>query len=155
MSAATSTPRSLFAGLALLTLAAAPALALAQAQALERVEIRGRVVETAPRYDVHAACKGLEDQLASALHKAWLEEGRYGEVKVQLLLENGRVDAAEAKGVSAAVSRKVRAAVHRLDCAQQAAGTQVYRFSVDFVDPNPRYMRDTRTAGARAVRIGG
>jgi len=153
MSASTSTLRNLFAGLTVLTLAAAPALA--QAEALERVEIRGRVVEAAPRYDVHAACKGLEDQLASALHKTWLEEGRYGEVKVQLVLENGRVDAAEAKGVSAAVSRKVRAAVHRLDCAQQAAGTQVYRFSVDFIDPNPTFMGATRTADARAFRIKG
>lgn len=152
MSASTSTPRSLFAGLAVLMLAAAPALS--QAQALERVEIHGRVVETTPRYDVHAACKGLEDQLASALHKAWLEEGRYGQVKVQLVMENGRVDAAEATGVSGALSRKVRAAMHRLDCAQQTAGTQVYRFSVDFIDPNPTFMGETRTA-ARGFRING
>ncbi|MFG6432063.1 hypothetical protein [Roseateles sp. LYH14W] len=152
MSASTFTPRSLFAGLALLTLAAAPALA--QAQALERVEIHGRVVEATPRYDVHAACKGLDNQLASALTKAWLEEGRYGEVKVQLVLENGRVGAAEATGISRAVSRKVRAAMHRLDCAQQAAGTQVYRFSVDFIDPNATTIGETRTA-ARGFRING
>lgn len=153
MSASTFTTRRLFASLAVLTLAAAPALA--QAQALERVEIQGRVVEAAPRYDVHAACKGMEDQLANALHKTWLEEGRYGEVKVQIVLENGRVDAAEASGVSNAVSRKVRAAMHRLDCAQQAAGTQVYRFSVDFIDPNPAFMSEKRTAAARAFRIRG
>ncbi len=140
------------AAVATLTLAATPAAA--ESNTLERIEIRGRIVEATPRYDVHAACKGMQEQLATALARTWFDQGRYGEVKVQMVLENGRVEAAEANGISSAVSRKVRAAVHRLDCAHQAAGTQVYRFSVDFIDPNAT-RSETRTAGTRGVRISG
>jgi hypothetical protein len=144
--------RRLLASLAVLTFATGPALA----DELERVEVRGRVVEAAPRYDVHAACDSIDDQLQSALARTWMDESRYGEVKVQLVLSNGHVDAVNAKGVSNAVSRSVKKAVHRLDCAQSNAGTQVFRFSVDFIDPNaPAAPGDTRTAARRGIRISG
>lgn len=150
----TALNRSLFAGLAALTLAAVPAFA--QATELERVEINGRVVEATPRYDVHAACAGLDEQLGKALYRTWLDEARYGEVKVQFIVQNGRVDAADANGISAAVARKVRSAMHRVDCSQQAAGVQVYRFSVDFVNPNAPVDRgDMRTAGPVRIRVNG
>ncbi|HEY9106334.1 MAG TPA: hypothetical protein VIN58_06625 [Roseateles sp.] len=146
--------RSLFAGLAALTIAAVPALA--QAAELERVDVNGRVVEATPRYDVHAACADLDEQLGKALYRTWLEEARYGEVKVQFVVENGRVEAADAKGISAAVARKVRSAMHRVDCSQQTAGAQVYRFSVDFVNPNaPVDRSDARTAGVVRIRFNG
>ena len=149
--------RSLFAAssaLATLTLAAAPAFA--QSEAMERVEIRGRVVEATPRYDVHAACADLRNELQTALARTWADEGRYGEVKVQLLLENDGVSTVQAKGISSAVARKVRAAVHRLECARQTtAGAEIYRFSVDFIDPNAPASSETRTAGTRGVRISG
>lgn len=146
--------RSLFAALAALTITTVPAFA--QAAELERVEINGRVVEATPRYDVHAACADLDEQLGKVLYRTWLEEARYGEVKVQFIVQNGRVAAAEAKGISATVAHKVRAAMRRVDCSQQAAGTQVYRFSVDFVNPNaPDDRSDTRTAGAARIRING
>jgi hypothetical protein len=145
---------SLFAGLAALALAAVPAFA--QATELERVEINGRVVEATPRYDVHAACIDLDEQLGQALHRTWLQEARYGEVKVQFIVQNGRVEAADAKGISAAIARKVRSAMYRVDCARQTAGAQVYRFSVDFVNPNAPVDRgDTRTAGAVRIRVNG
>lgn len=153
MSASTST-RTLFAAMAALTFAAGPTFA----QDMERVEIRGRVVEATPRYDVKASCARVEEQLQSLLARTWEEEGRYGEVKVQMLLENGRVGVVQAKGISNAVSRKVGKAVHRLDCNQQAAaGPQIYRFSVDFINPDApaRDTGDTRTAGARGIRISG
>jgi len=153
MSASTST-RTLFAALAALTLAAGPALA----QDLERVEVRGRVVEAAPRYDVKASCADIEDRLQTMLARTWEEERRYGEVKVQMVLENGQIGAVQAKGISNTVARKVGNAVHRLDCNNQAAaGPQVYRFSVDFINPDApvRDSGDTRTAGARSVRISG
>lgn len=146
--------RSLFAGLAALTFAAVPAFA--QATELERVEINGHVVEATPRYDVHAACANLDEQLNQALYRAWLEEARYGEVKVQFIVQNGRVEAADAKGISATVARKVRSAMHRVDCSPQTAGAQVYRFSVDFINPNaPVDRSDTRTAGAVRIRVNG
>jgi len=142
--------RRLLASLAVLTLAAGPALA----DELERVEVRGRVVEAAARSDVHAACEAIDDQLQSALARTWVDEARYGEVKVQLVLSNGHVDAVDAKGVSNAVSRSVKKAVHRLDCAPSTAGTQVYRFSVDFIDPEaPAMPGDTRTAARRGIRV--
>jgi len=150
---AIASPRSLFAALATLTLAAAPAFA--QSNAMERVEVRGRVVEATPRHDVHAACGRMEEQLQTALARTWVEEGRYGEVKVQLVLENGRVGTVKTQGVSNTVARKVRAAVHHLECTPQTtAGAEVYRFSVDFIDPNAT-RSETRTAGTRGVRISG
>jgi hypothetical protein len=154
MSAFIST-RSLFAGLAAMTLAAGPALA--QSEGMERVEVRGRVVEATPRYDVKTACASIEEQLQSMLARTWYEEGRYGEVKVQLVMENGQIGSVQAKGVSNTVSRKVGIAVHRLQCeTQAAAGAQIYRFSVDFVSPDahPQGSSDTRTA-ARTFRING
>lgn len=150
MSAITST-RSLFAALATLTLAAAPAFA--QSNDTERVEIRDRVVEATPRHDVHAACASMDNELQTALARTWVNEGRYGEVKVQLVLENGRVGSVKTQGVSSTVARKVRAAVHHLECTPQTtAGAEIYRFSVYFIDPYAT-RSETRTAGTRGVRI--
>jgi hypothetical protein len=154
----TSAHNRLFAALACaitLTLTAGPALA--QEPALERVEISGRVVEAPTRYDVRANCPDITEQLGGYLHNTWVRERRYGEVKVNLLMEGGEITAVQARGISHAVSRAVRNAVHKLDCGpQKVAGAQVYRFSVDFVDPySDEYRnRDTQTAkGQPAVRI--
>jgi hypothetical protein len=137
---------------ATLTLAATPAAA--DSNTLERIEIRGRIVEAAPRYDVHAACAGLQEQLLHALGRTWFDEGRYGEVKVQMVLENGRVDTVKATGISGKVARKVRAAVHRLECTRQdTADAEIYRFSVDFIDPDAPASSATRLARTRGVRV--
>lgn len=152
----TTFTRSLFAASALATLTLAAAPAFAESDALERIEIRGRVVEAAPRYDVQAACAGMQEQLQTVLARTWLDHGRYGEVKVQLVLEHGRVGTVQAKGVSNAVARKVRAAVNQLECSRQdSAAVEVYRFSVDFIDPDAPASAQTRTAGTRSVRISG
>lgn len=150
MSTSTTIARSLLAGIAMLTLAAGPALA--QPDGMERVEVRGgRVLETVPRYDVRAACSALEEELQTALARTYVDEGRYGEVKVQFVLENGRVNTVQARGVSNTVSRQVRAAMHKVDCTSRStADAQVYRFTVDFVDPQA--TGDTRTA-ARSIRV--
>jgi hypothetical protein len=136
-----------------LTLTVGPALA--QSQDMERVEINGRVIEAPARYDVHAACDDLEAQLQGALERTWAVEGRYGEVKVQFVMENGDVGAVEAQGISRSVARDVRAAVNRLHCGPQTtASAQIYRFSVDFVDPRAP-ASDTATASGkpRGVRV--
>lgn len=144
----------LFAGLACaiaLTLAAGPALA--QAEGLERVEVRGRVIEAPARHDVHQACDDLEGQLQSALERTWAVEGRYGEVKVQLVMENGEVGAVQAKGISNRIAHDVRTAVNRLHCGPQAtASAQIYRFSVDFVDPQAP-AGDMQTAGSKRTGV--
>ena len=146
---------SLFAGAACaiaLTLTAGPALA--QSSDMGRVEIRGRVVEAPVRYDVHASCQGIEDQLQTALDKTWGRERRYGDVKVQLVMENGQVSAVQARGLSVTIARDVRAAVNRLDCGPQAAAdTQIYRFNVAFVDPYAKASRNSQTASAERVGI--
>ena len=138
---------SLFAGMACaitLTLTVGPALA--QPTDMERVEVKGRIVEAPARYDVHTACNDLEGQLQSALERTWAVEARYGEVKVQFVMDNGEVSAVQAKGISNIVARDVRHAVNRLHCGKQTtAGVQVYRFSVDFIDPRAP-ASDTRTA---------
>ena len=145
---------SLFAGLACaitLTLTAGPALA--EPGDLERVEVSGRVIEAPARYDVHAACADLDGQLQSALGRVWADEARYGEVKVQFVVENGEVNAVKAKGISQKIARSVRNAVNRLECnaGTATAGAQIYRFSVDFIDPNG--ADDTRMAGATPGRV--
>lgn len=150
---------SLFAGLACaitLTLTAGPALA--QTEEMGRVEVSGRVVEAPIRYDVHANCKDIEAQLQGALDQTLLREGRYGEVKVQLALENGEVSGVQARGISNKVAGQVRTAVNRLDCGPQASsGTQIYAFSVDFIDPETRangsqYAKAKRT-GTRIALV--
>ena len=145
---------SLFAGAACaiaLALTAGPALA--QSTDMGRVEISGRVVEAPLRYDVHASCNDIEGQLQSALESTWAHEARYGEVKVQFVMENGQVGAVQAKGISNIVARDVRTAVNRLHCGPQAtASAQIYSFSVDFINPNSR-PGDMQTANANRVGI--
>ena len=145
--------RPLFTALA--AMAAASPL-LAQAEELERVEVRGRVVEATPRHNVRAACVGIDEQLQSALARLWNDEHLYGEVKVQMVLMNDGVDGVQARGVSSTIARSVRKAVRRLDCAPSDSGPQVYRFSVDFIDPDqPAGDGSTRTASRLGVRISG
>lgn len=149
---------SLFAGLACaitLTLTAGPALA-GPAHELARVEVQGRMVEAPVRYDVRAACTGIESQLQESLQLAWMRATRFGAVKVQLVMQDNEVADVTAKGVSNEVAREVRRAINRLDCGSgttTASGAQVYRFSVDFIDPSSR-PADLRTAGGQpAVRV--
>lgn len=129
---------SLFAGLACaISLIVTAGPALAQTAEMGRVEVSGRVVEAPIRYDVRANCKDIEGQLQTALELIWLREGRFGEVEVQFAIQNGEVTGAEAQGISNLVARQVRSAVNRLDCGPQStSGTQIYGFSVDFIDPN-------------------
>ena len=150
---------SMFAGLACaitLTLAAGPALA-DEPNGLSRVEVSGRVVEAPVRYDVHASCQDIEGQLQSALETTWLREQREGKVKVQFVMENGEVSNVGARGFSTSAARDVRKAVSRLSCGpQQTASAQLYRFSVDFVDPASTRAADTQMAGAHrhvAIRV--
>lgn len=144
----------LFAGIACaitLTLTVGPALA-APGQELGRVEIQGRMVEAPVRYDVHASCNAIETQLQDALQTTWLRERQAGKVLVQFVMEGGEINGVKARGISHKVEREVRKAVNSLQCGQQAsAGTQIYRFRVDFIDPYDMPWRgnDTQTAGAQ------
>lgn len=148
----TALHNGLFAGLACaiaLTVTAGPALA--QAADLGRVEVRGRVIEAPVRYDVHTACNDLDGQLQGALGRIWEDEARYGEVKVQLFMENGEIGAVQAKGISSKISRGVRNAVSRLDCGPRTtAAAGIYHFSVDFIDPRDSA---TRTAGSNPAGV--
>lgn len=134
---------SLFAGAACaitLTLAAGPALAAPGD--LERVEVSGRVVEAPVRYDLRAGCKALDTQLQDALQTTWERERRVGQVKVQIVMDGGDITAVSASGISNNVERSVRHAINSLDCGQQAStGPQIYRFRVDFSDPDDRLQR--------------
>ena len=141
---------SLFAGLACaiaLSLAVGPALAQSGAE-LARVEVRSRMVEAPVRYDVIESCAGIETQLQRSLEKLWIPAGEPSQVRVQFALDDGAVDAVKARGVSFKVERTVRQAVRALHCGPQAmAGAQVYRFRIDFVEPDGR--NDARSAGAQ------
>lgn len=149
-----------FAGIACaatLLLTAGPALA--QTAGMERVEINGRVVDATPRYDVRASCATMDTQLQSALQTTWVRERRVGEVKVRLVMEGGQVTAVSAQGISNGAERSVRRAVKDLQCSPPAelaaAGPQIYRFSVDFIDPEaPRAdAASTPRAGYRVALL--
>lgn len=134
---------SLFASLACavtLTLAVGPALAATPG--LERVEVNGNVAEAPVRYDVRAGCKAFDQQLQDALQTTWERERRTGRVKVRAVMDGGEITDVLTDGMSNTVQRAVREAVSRLECGPQAsAGTQVYRFEVDFLDPDRRHAR--------------
>jgi|GEM_PF-3459029 len=134
---------SLFAGFACavaLTLAVGPAMA--STSGLERVEINGRLVDAPMRYDAHANCEALDRQLQEALQSTWERERRTGQVKVRVVMDGGEITDVQADGMSNTAQRAVRRAVSRLNCGSQAAaGTQVYRFDVDFSDPGNRRAR--------------
>ncbi|MGM9484230.1 hypothetical protein ACS5PN_23755 [Roseateles sp. NT4] len=135
---------SLFAGAACaITLALAAGPALAAPGDLERVEVSGRVVEAPVRYDIHNACANLDRQLADALQTTWENERRVGQVKVQLVIDNGEVAAVRTSGISNRIERTVRNATNMLECGpQQTAGAQIYRFRVDFINPeDSRYQQ--------------
>lgn len=147
----------LFASLACaitLTLTVGPALA-GTPHELARVEVQGRMIDAPVRYDVRAGCAGIEAQLQESLQLAWMRATRFGAVNVQLVMQDHEIADVHAKGISNEVAREVRRAVSRLDCGggTTTAGAQVYRFSVDFIDPDSR-PADLRTAGAQpAVRV--
>ncbi|MFG6415823.1 hypothetical protein ACG02S_18160 [Roseateles sp. DC23W] len=158
LSQRTTPQNTLFAALACaitLTLTAGPALA--QSPTLDRVEVSGRIVEAPARYDVAAQCRNIGAQLEDALQTTWARQRAIGSVRVQLLMEEGQITAVKARGLSFPVARAVRNAVQDLDCGpQKLAGAQIYRFAVDFVDPEARRYdsSDTRIAGAQSrVRV--
>jgi len=149
---------SLFAGVACaLTLALTAGPALAEPGALERVEVKGHVVEAPVRYDVSASCAGIEQQLQSALQPTWLRERQGGKVLVQFVMQDGDIDGVQARGMSNYVQRAVRKAVSELQCGPQLqADARIYRLRVDFLDPyeEPAFRRDTAVASAQpGVRI--
>lgn len=130
--------------------------ALAEPDALERVEVRGRIIEAPLRYDVHAACENFDEQFLKALSRTWVDDGRYGEVKVQFVLAGGEVDAVSTSGISISTSQKVRRAMQRVTCTAQpaVASAKVYRFSVDFVPFSERDPADgNRAVAVRRVRV--
>ena len=139
-----------------MALAAGPALA--NPADLERVEISGRTFEAPVRYDVNASCANIDDQLQDALQSTWDRERRVGKVTVKLVMDGGDVTAVQADGISNAIERSVRRAVYRLDCGTQTqatAGAQIYRFRVDFIDPEAQTQAQ-RTASTKqrgAVRL--
>lgn len=128
--------------------------AAAQTADMGRVEIHGRVIDAPVRYDVHAQCANLESQLERPLSVAWFNEQRYGSVLVQFLMEGGEIKATQAQGLSWGTQLAVRRAVNRLNCGpQRVASAQLYRFRIDFVDPDA--PADTRTAddGVPVIRV--
>lgn len=128
---------TVLAGLACaLSLAAAAGPAMADPVALERVNVRGRVIEAPVRYDVHATCAGIDDQIEQSLGAFAARERVRGEFQVQFVMENGRIDAVQTQGPYRAVAREVRYATYHLECSQPAtSGPLIYRFNVAFVEP--------------------
>lgn len=143
---------SLFAGAACaLTLVLTAGPALAAPGELERVEVRGRVVEAPVRYDVTANCAGIEHQLQDALQTTWLRERMAGRVTVQFVMQDDEIEAVRARGVTNNVERSVRRAVRSLQCGPQvSADARVYRFHVDFIDPNEPGVRAPSSRSATA-----
>jgi hypothetical protein len=132
-----------------LTLTAGPAFA--SPGELERVEVRGRVVEAPVRYDVTASCAGIERQLQKSLQETWRHERLAGRVTVQFLMQGDDIEGVSAKGMINPVNRAVRKAVRDLECGPQlSAAARIYRFNVEFVDPDARDLRNPAARSALA-----
>ena len=144
----------LFAGAACaITLALAAGPAMADTTAMERVNVRGRVVEAPVRYDVHASCAGIDDQIREDLSLVAARTRATGEVHVQFVVEGGRVEGVQARGHDGVLNRNVRDAVRRLSCSSQSmAGAQIYRFTVAFVDGG-RWDAQQTAGNAHAVTL--
>lgn len=121
-----------------LTLTAAPAFAQAPEQGMERVEVRGRVVEAPARFDVSASCDVAADRVQDELHKAWWHANQYGEMNVQFVVDGGEVIGVRTRGMSMDTMQAVRKAVRRMECPNAGSGTHIYRMQVVFVDPDAR-----------------
>ncbi|MCE4557842.1 hypothetical protein [Pelomonas cellulosilytica] len=147
---------TLFAGAACaITLALTAGPALADTTTLERVEVRGQIVEAPVRYDVHAQCDRIDDQLAAALDSAWARQSLPSDVNVQFVLQNGQVEAVKAQGRYGVLARQVASAVRHLDCGTQAsADAQIYRFTVGFTDTagSASTAQAARHVGVRVAR---
>lgn len=150
---------NLFAGAACaLTLAVSAGPALAQtSQELARVQVQGRMVEAPVRYDVMANCAGIERQLQDSLQTTWQRERQAGSLTVELVMQGNEIGDVTARGMPNNISRPVRNAVKKLNCGpQMVADARVYRFRVEFIDPNALGYRgsDSATASAQpTVRI--
>lgn len=134
-----------------LTLALTAGPALAAPGELERVEVRGHIVEAPVRYDVTANCTGIERQLQDALQTTWRQERLAGRVTVQFVMQGDDIEGVSARGMINPMNRAVRKAVSNLACGPQAsAAASVYRFHVDFVDPDARDPRGSASRSALA-----
>lgn len=144
---------SLFAGLACAaTLALTAGPAMASPDSLERVEVRGKVIEAPVRFDVTASCAGIERQLQDALQTTWVRERMAGRVRVQFVMQDGEIETVRARGWGNSVERSVRDAVRALNCGPQAAAdARIYRFNIDFIDPNDPSYRAAPSATATAA----
>ena len=65
-------------------------------------------------------------------------------------MDGGNVTAVRTSGMSHQIARTVRNAVNMLECGakEQTAGAQIYRFRVDFIDPDD--SRYSQVASAKS-----
>ncbi len=89
------------------------------------------------RLDLRASCPRFADQLEAELDAVWARERLFGDVQVQLVLDDGRVQSVQTRGRFGLLNSAVRTAAQRLSCGPQApAGRQVFSFNVSFIDPD-------------------
>lgn len=116
-----------------LMLTAGPALA--ESGDVAGSNLRGRVAESAVRYDITAACQGIERQLQKALEPIRKSSHREGTVSVEAVMEGGAIKRVSATGLSNDVERSVRKAVRALQCGAPTTGVaQVYHFRIQFIE---------------------
>lgn len=133
-----------------LTAGAAPAAD--DATQLNRVEVAGQTLAAPIRYDVHAACASIEEDLQRPLYKAWAREQRPAEINVSFVLRGQEISDVRAQGDASGYRQDVRRAVHQLRCAsaQASATPQVYTFQVAFLDEAGRQQQ---AAAGKPYRI--
>lgn len=135
--------------LAVLPWASVPALA--QQPATERIEVTGT------RYDVHALCPAVEDELRTQLARRLRMLPEQALVQVAFHLDGRTIDGIETRGSTFDARKAMRQAVQQIRCDNAGAGRQRVRFDIsyrwdDSADADQSVALGAASIGAAAVR---
>jgi hypothetical protein len=135
---------------AALTLAALPfasAPVMAQEPAAQRVEIAGT------RYDVHAMCPAVEDDLRTQLARRLRMLPDQALVQVAFHIDGRSIEAVQTSGSTHDARKAIRQAVHQIRCDNAGAGRQRVRFDVSYRWHDGSHAAQPAAGGAAPVRV--
>lgn len=136
---------------AALTLAAAPwasVPALAQESAAPRIDVTGT------RYDVHALCPAITDDLRIHLARRLRMLPTQALVQVAFHLDGRTIDGIEMRGSTLDARKAMRQAVQQIGCDNASAGRQRVRFDISYRWDDSADRSQVAAQRVEAVRVG-